>query len=622
MPKRYLTARDYVLEDNALLRLGFVDTDARSDTLSRIQSGSGSSDGEKVMASTFGPEDRVEFDLDRAVGMLRDDPGLGARLLGLSGGMEGNGDVYWAGAHAARDTSAGSFGVRVLQRREGDEVVGDNRFGEFLTEVRDAYREYLRSNVFDQVHAPDPSMVVTDFTRPGSYESDIEVRERAGEEFIHTDVYRPKGRRFDTALDGTTGHAGRAAAPEVSFQRFDCPFGTGWPSPLVVDTAAEASMLYERAIRGDLDWKALIRSFDERGALNRNLTERQKENMARDYDSQFRWMRERIATDSSLRDLQVVGASHLVADDSLGRSVYDAAVAPSPADVLRYYIENPVMLFAQSKSYVVSALQEGEKNEPQRLVVDPSKAGDVTVLVIGSDTIGGREPGGKGYSDLVKEVKYSDGQRVVTSRKAYKVPMKAEAEVERDYQAFRTRMDEVLSGVPEGVNVRLVSGSSSTMGASVGVGTPETRTTATCSPSVRMRWRPGFRLSMCARFAPSRSSWSPCGPPPSFRFRRLPARWPSEVRPSGAKGSSGGRNGISPPRTTCLMSIPKTMLPSRLSASCFPLACRLRDIRIPVPIRSMPRFWLRSLAAPMLIRFRPSTRPRVMWEGWARPCRA
>ncbi len=472
MPKRYLTARDYVLEDNALLRLGFVDTDARSDTLSRIQSGSGSPDGEKVMASTFGPEDRVEFDLDRAVGMLRDDPGLGARLLGLSGGMEGNGDVYWAGAHAARDTSAGSFGVRVLQRREGDEVVGDNRFGEFLTEVRDAYREYLRSNVFDQVHAPDPSMVVTDFTRPGSYESDIEVRERAGEEFIHTDVYRPKGRRFDTALDGTTGHAGRAAAPEVSFQRFDCPFGTGWPSPLVVDTAAEASMLYERAIRGDLDWKALIRSFDERGALNRNLTERQKENMARDYDSQFRWMRERIATDSSLRDLQVVGASHLVADDSLGRSVYDAAVAPSPADVLRYYIENPVMLFAQSKSYVVSALQEGEKNEPQRLVVDPSKAGDVTVLVIGSDTIGGREPGGKGYSDLVKEVKYSDGQRVVTSRKAYKVPMKAEAEVERDYQAFRTRMDEVLSGVPEGVNVRLVSGSSSTMGASVGVGTP------------------------------------------------------------------------------------------------------------------------------------------------------
>ena len=132
MPKRYLTARDYVLEDNALLRLGFVDTDARSDTLSRIQSGSGSPDGEKVMASTFGPEDRVEFDLDRAV--LRDDPGLGARLLGLSGGMEGNGDVYWAGAHAARDTSAGSFGVRVLQRREGDEVVGDNRFGEFLTE--------------------------------------------------------------------------------------------------------------------------------------------------------------------------------------------------------------------------------------------------------------------------------------------------------------------------------------------------------------------------------------------------------------------------------------------------------------------------------------------------------
>lgn len=478
MSKIYLSSRDYVVDATALVRLGFVDIDSVSASVQagqpRTDALAGESGENKIMGYTVSPSDRVDFDRKRALERLKGDPDLGALFLGLTGGMDGNGTVYWTGANAGLQLEDGSFGVRIAQRREGDEVLGDNRFGDFLTDLRDDYREYLRTAVLEEVRPVDPSMVVSDFTPPGAFESDIERRERAGEEFIHTDVYRPARFRFDTGLDGTTGHAGRSSSEEVPFQRFDCPFGTGYPSPLVVGSAAEASMLYERAIRGELDWRSVIRSLSESGGINKNLTERQKENMAQQYDAQFRWMRERIATDPSLRDRPVVTASRLVGDDSMGRSVYDPVAAPSPADVLRHYIENPVLLYAQSKSYVVSALQEEAKDEPQRFSVDGTKVKELRILVIGSDTIGGREPGGKGYSDLVREVKRdAEGRRIVTASKAYRVPFKSKEEVERDYEAFRTRMDQVLSDVPADVSIRLVTGSSSTMGASVGVGTPK-----------------------------------------------------------------------------------------------------------------------------------------------------
>lgn len=469
MPKLYLSSNDYVLGDDAFVALGFYDTDEKG---GQVAAGQPLMDGGRTMGYTVGPNVRLSLDVNRALDVLKRDPDLGARLLALTGGMEGNGTVYWDGAYSSVQTEQGSLGIRVLQRRDGDEIVGGNRYGAFLSRVRDAYREYLRDAVVNEVPVED-DQVVTDFTRKGSYESDIEAREREGAEYVHTDVYRPVRPRFDASLNGTTGHAGRATDPEVSFQRFDCPFGTSYPSPLIVGSAAEASVLYERAIRGEVHWPTLIRSLADRGFLKKDLSERQKETMAREYAAQFNWMRERIATDPSLRDRPVVAASALVPDESMGRSVYDAEYAPSPAHVLAHYINNPVLLYAPSREYVVGALQSRGKGDPERLSVDPSKTDRIDVLVIGSDTIGGREPGGKGYSSLVREVsRGADGSRVVTASKQFQVPRKADAEIEADYAAFRTRMDEVLGDIPAGVRVRLVTGGSSTMGDTPGVGTP------------------------------------------------------------------------------------------------------------------------------------------------------
>lgn len=483
MPKLYLSANDYVLRDEAFVALGFYSTDEKGGSVAAGQPLSGSRvtvtgrDGRPVevdqtMGYLVNPNTRMSLDVNRALDVLKADPDLGARFLGRTGGADGNGTIYWEGAYSTLQTERGSLGIRVMQRRDGDEVVGDNLYGAFLSEVRDAYREYLRTAVVNEVPVEE-SQVVTDFTRKGAYESDIEAREKDGERFLHTDVYKPVRPRFDASLNGTTGHAGRASDEGVSFQRFDCPFGTGYPSPLVVGSAAEASMLYERALRGEVHWPTLIRNLSERGLLRKDLSERQKETMAREYTAQFNWMREQIATDPSLRDRPVVAASHLVSDESLGRSIYDGEFAPSPAHVLAFYVNNPVLLYAGSRDYVVTALQTPAKGDPQRFWVDPAKTERLDVLVVGSDTIGGREPGGKGYSDIVREVsRDGDGKRVVTASKQYRIPKKADAEIERDYEAFRTRMDEVLGNIPEGVQVRLVTGSSSTMGDTVGVGTP------------------------------------------------------------------------------------------------------------------------------------------------------
>ena len=455
MPQIFLTSRDYVIDDGVFLKLGFTDMGASPDSPSDV----------------LPLSERIDFSVSRAMGVLRADPDLGARFLGRTGGMDGRGTIYWSGDLAAVQTLSGSVGVRVAQRREGDEIVGDNRFGRFLGAVRDAYREYLRTAVIPE-RPVDESMVVTDFTRKGSFESDLEVREREGAQFIHTDVYHTSFRRFDTALDGTTGHASRAGGGDAAFQKFDCPFGTAYPAPLVVGSAAEASMLYERAIRGELDWKALLRGLAERGTLGKSLTERQRDAMAQEYAAQFEWMRERIATDYTLRDIPVVASSRLVPDESLGRSAYDAVHAPSPAHVLERYIQNPLLLYAPSQNGVVRALGERDHRDPQRFTI-PEGTPEVTLLVIGSDTIGGREPGGKASSKLVRETRRdSSGRRYTTQAKKFEIPFKTKEETEADYRAFSARMDTLLSDIPEGTRVRLVTGSSSTMGDTVGVGTP------------------------------------------------------------------------------------------------------------------------------------------------------
>lgn len=456
MQQIYLTRRDFVLDDGSFLKLGFTDLSASADSPSDV----------------LPLSERMDFSVSRAMEILRGDPDLGARFLCRTGGMDGGGTIYWNGGMSSVQTLNGSVGVRIVPRREGDEVVGDNRFGRFLGTVRYAYRAYLRNNVITE-NPVDESKIVTDYTRKGAFESELEVREREGASFIHTDVYQRARFRFDTALDGTTGHASRASAGDAPFQKFDCPFGTSYPAPLVVGSAAEASMLYERAIRGELDWKALLRTLSEQGTLSRSLSERQKEVMAQDYAAQFAWMRERISVDSTLRNSLIVAPSRLVPDESFGRSVYDAEHAPSPAHVLARYIENPLLLYAPSQNGVVRALAERDRKERQRFSV-PEGTSSVTLLVIGSDTIGGREPGGKASSKMVRETrKDAGGRKYTTQVKKYDIPFKTQEEVEADYAAFSVRMDSVLGSFPEGTQVRLVTGSSSTMGDGVGVGTPK-----------------------------------------------------------------------------------------------------------------------------------------------------
>lgn len=436
------TGRDIFLDDNAFLKLGFR-------------------------------ESECNYDKGNALSMLKADPELGARFLGKTGGMDGDGTIYWSGELSGAPSPGGTAGVRIRRLRDGDQLVGDNTFGVFLSGVRDAYRQYLRTAVLEEKR-PARSRVVTDFTRKGETASDIEKHELDGEEFIHTDAYRPARRRFDTGLDGTTGHAQRAAQEEVPFHSFVCPFGTSYLDPLKVSSAAEASMLYEKGIRGELDWKALMRNLTERELLSSTyLTDRQKEKMAEQYSAQFAWMRDQIASNPELRNRPIVAASALIADDSFGRSLYDAQYAPSPAHVLERYLDNPLLLYAPSENCVVRALAKEDKAEPVRFRVNEGQDGTVSVLVIGSDTIGGREPGAKASAKYVQEQSRDEnGNWTMTKRKVMEIPQKSKAEIEIDYASFRARMDEVLREIPDGRPVRLITGSSSTMSENIGVGTP------------------------------------------------------------------------------------------------------------------------------------------------------
>lgn len=413
--------------------------------------------------------ERIRMSVETAVGMLRDDPSLGAAFLARTAG---NGSVLWTGQLAGEAVDGRFVGVKVNRRSGSDTYDGDNLFGVFLGHVRDAYRRYLAESPSLVEEPVREGQVITDFTRKGAYQSDIEEREESGEEFIHVDRYRPARFRFDAGRDGTTGHASRRSDSEVSFQKFECPFGTSYPAQLIVGSAAEASMLYERALRGELDWKATLTDLSERGLLGK-VTERQKESLAQEYRAQFAWMREVISTDPSLKDRAIVAPSMLVPDSSFGRSQYDPEVAPSPAHVLARYINNPVLLYAPSQNGVSRALASKGKREPERFRVEGTEGGLFRILVVGSDTIGGREPGRKATSKSVTErTRDGSGNVIMTRTKKVELPFKQQKDIEQDYAAFAERMDSILAGVPEGMKVELVTGSVSTMGDSVGVGTP------------------------------------------------------------------------------------------------------------------------------------------------------
>ena len=411
------------------------------------------------------------FDRERALSYLRSHPELAVRLLSKTGG---NGTVFWAGDLSAVRVDGGSVGVQIVRRRDGEEAVGDNMFGHFLEGVLREFRRELSDMLVDEVPVR-PGQVISDFTRKGAYMSDIEERERSGESFIHVDVYRPAKFRFDAGRDGTTGHASRVADAEVPFHRFVCPFGTSYPSPIIVGSAAEASILYEQALRGEIDWKALFNELRNRNLLDSKLNAKQIDNLIADYRAQFDWMREEIVNNPSLRQMTIVGSSWMVPDASMGRSVYDAQTAPSPAHVLARYINNPLLLYTSGENGVIRSLGMMDKGEPERFSEGLGRNDNpLNVLIAGSDTIGGREPGRKATSQVVRKegVDAATGQRVITTEKRAVIPTKSKEAVERDYALFSARLDAVLSGVGEGQPVRLIAGNVSSFGDSVGVGTP------------------------------------------------------------------------------------------------------------------------------------------------------
>lgn len=445
---QYIFPQDVVLNDRSFLQLGF-------------------SESESPSGDDFSIKARLEshFDRDRAISILRSNPDLAARFLSQT---KGNGIIYWTGDGSSSAVDGRSIGVNIIRRRTGEEAVGDNAFGRFLDGVRQQLRRELSDILVEEVPVGE-GQVICDFTRKDALHSDIELREMDGESFIHVDVYRPARFRHDTSLDGTTGHASRLSDSEVPFHKFVCPFGVAYPSPVIVGSAAEASVLYEQAIRGELDWKALFNNLRDRNLLDSKLTERQVESLIADYKAQFDWMRDEIVNNPELRHMPVVASSHMIVDSSLGRSVYDAQSAPSPAHVLARYINNPLLLFVDGENGVYRSLSLLDKDEPERFSFKPDQ--DNVILVVGSDTIGGRMPGQKATLKVQRKEETIDGQKVISAKKVYEMPMKSRQVIDAEYKAFSERMDLILSDAREkGVAVTLVSGNVS--GNGVGVGSP------------------------------------------------------------------------------------------------------------------------------------------------------
>ena len=312
--------------------------------------------------------------------------------------------------------------------------------------------------------------VVVDWVRKGEPFSAIESQEvETGEKYIHTDVYAPVRFRFHADRSGITGYDERFSAADVPFHTFECPFGLTKKSRVRVDSAVEVSFLYEAALRGDLDWNALYRDLQERGNID-NLSDHDRTELLDSLRNQFRWMRDQIYGNSrELSTMSIVASSLLVPDSSFGRSVYDPVYAPAPAHVLDWYVRHPEYLSDGSPYLSVSALIRKDRKESFRFSVGQN-SGSLDIVVVGSDTIGGRVPGLKAVPKrtYVRDSrgwvkKDRNGKAMV--RTTYEMPLKTQEEREVDYEVFSARLDAILSSVPDDVNVRFIS--------SKGYGVPE-----------------------------------------------------------------------------------------------------------------------------------------------------
>lgn len=433
------------------------------------------------------PEDN-SLGVDRIIQYLRDNPEYASRLLSTKG------HLYYAGkAPGASDILV--IGVKEIKEdvksvdKDGYSVVysqpvlvGNNLWGRALEAARDAYREELvNEGMFEEM--PRSNVIVCDYTREGetdsviaSYEADMEQRAFEGEDvsgmqrYLHTDYYKPKKNVFNSSRSGVTGFRDRPLGEDVPWKTFVCPFGIGYPHKFRTATSAEASFLYEKALRGELDWDvyiadALTRKGDDgRPKVLDGVSPLEADRLASDMRNQFAWMRDQIMNNNDeLRKMLIVAESAFPVDGSFGMSVFDYKYAPSPAMVLARYIYNPLLLSYNSTLCTALALGYASKEEPRLFVKDN---GSMTILVDGSDCIGGRVPGTTSqYKRVSVPVIGPDGSQAVKNGKKMwrhelrKVPqMMSDDQKESDYQAFRTRMNEILQGVSTDVPITFVTG--------------------------------------------------------------------------------------------------------------------------------------------------------------------
>lgn len=377
----------------------------------------------------------------------------------------GDSPIIYMGDHARiKDGQGRSLGMRFTDG--GSSVQGDNLYGRFLMDIRSIYREEMRNSMIMEKPLREGQILV-DFVPAGSNKTYIESLERDGLGFIHVEPYKSVQYKRNSALDGTTGYSKRITDSDVSFQTFECPFGIEYKSKIRVSTAAEASFLYEQALRGELDWKALFRDLRNRG-LMKELSAHEQEIALMDMKAQFSWMRERIANDfKELQDKDIVADLFVIPDSSFGRSVYDVQTAPSPAHILARYVNNPELLFASSENLTLKALSMVDKNEPYRFSAI-NGVDEVTIVVDGSDTIGGRSVGTRAVKekrpvyrrDAKGNIMYDRfGDPVVdTTVDAFKLAFKSKEEIEVDYHNFSGRLDDIIANISEDVKITFLSG--------------------------------------------------------------------------------------------------------------------------------------------------------------------
>lgn len=396
--------------------------------------------------------DRV-LDEERMMQYLRENPQVANELVSYTG------NIVYVGKYR------NEVGMNFVSRT-GKELEGNNTYGIFLEKCRDRYIREMKGLILDEVPVRE-GQVTVDYAAVGAEATDIELQERNGSDrYVHVGLYRPVVFQHDAdGFTGTSGHAKRSSASDIRFHTFECPFGLTRKHRVRVENAAEASMYYEQALRGEMDWKSLFKDLRRRG-LVKGFTASEEDRLIDELKAQFEWMREQILRDRTLKGKTVVADSLVIPDKSMGRSVYHPVLAPSPAHILARYINNPSLLYTSSENGVIRALENPSKEEAVRFSSVTGK-GEITIVVDGSDTIGGRVPGTKAVSKKKNIIRKdskgrpmydSSGNPIYDTRTVREFEFKSEQEAAIDYEAFAERMDSILMNIDPNVKVRFVSG--------------------------------------------------------------------------------------------------------------------------------------------------------------------